>query len=753
MAENLNLKNTVLIEDQEYNINAVHSDVADKASYVSNNLKIKSSLLNGVSEKSFNGSSEEELTYVPADQGGIFNKPIYLSKPTTEPWDNEIITSGQVDNRIVNLKQSEPLCLWDTSFDPSDISKSLYMLKDNEDKAYRFTIITGTEPDFYLFQDAIKGDFDSTSDALTYDIINPISFISGWKTDNLADSASGVIRVPKTHTGKYFTLNGTQSTTETTQKVTEIAEHTFKNNTKITSVVLPENISIIGSRAFYGCTNLKSVVIPNSAVGKTAASTSAPMAESWFENCTNLRKVTLGTGLTAIGVALFRNCTSLISLVIPENVTAISKEAFKGCTNLSTIVIPKSVASIDDDAFVDCPNLNTICYTGSETEWNAISISDSGNAQVNTATKTYNYVANLLDPSNAPSASISINELAKGPFIYICNDTVADSSLAANKIFLKFPDSTDFIEISKSASRLNSLSTGSQNYYTYEGLAEIIARINTRLDGLGVPVNTTVLSTAPLKLSEVNDLVPEIDITHPDIDPFDPEEVPTVQQLEKAIADIYGITKPVYENGVESGTEPVTTIGEILNTSNRDSLAQLREDLTDLAEEMYYADHESDFFATNSRIDALEDGLKNGTVVAKKANTLWDSTNNTLFSTAENVPVYFKDGQPVACGDGTGTGETPADGSVPINISGNAKTADQVNSSLTIQLNNGTITSGTNPNKFVFNGAEEKTVNITPAKIGAVAATKKASATATATTVKTIAFVLDGTKLTITTTS
>ena len=57
---------------------------------------------------------------------------------------------------------------------------------------------------------------------------------------------------------------------------------------------------------------------------------------------------------------------------------------------------------------------------------------------------------------------------------------------------------------------------------------------------------------------------------------------------------------------------------------------------------------------------------------------------------------------------------------VQTSVTGNAGSADKVNQSLKIQLNGGT-TEGTN--QYTFNGSEAKTVNITPAKIGASAST------------------------------
>lgn len=57
------------------------------------------------------------------------------------------------------------------------------------------------------------------------------------------------------------------------------------------------------------------------------------------------------TGLTSIGDYAFYGCSELISLVIPNSVTYIGYLAFNGCNNLPFITIPKSVSDIDDYAF------------------------------------------------------------------------------------------------------------------------------------------------------------------------------------------------------------------------------------------------------------------------------------------------------------------------------------------------------------------------------------------------------------------
>ena len=89
-----------------------------------------------------------------------------------------------------------------------------------------------------------------------------------------------------------------------------------------TSYVIPDSVSCIGDRAFYGCSSLSSVVIPDS--------------------------------VTSIGKCAFRGCTSLTDIVIPDCVTSIEDGAFSGCESLTNLVIPDGITSIGDSAFYEC---------------------------------------------------------------------------------------------------------------------------------------------------------------------------------------------------------------------------------------------------------------------------------------------------------------------------------------------------------------------------------------------------------------
>ncbi len=121
---------------------------------------------------------------------------------------------------------------------------------------------------------------------------------------------------------------------------------------------LMEGIEYIGDKAFFGCTGIEKIAIPDSV---TALGTRA------FYKCEGLRELTIGKGLTEISDYAFYNCILLESITIPEGITSIGQYAFRGCTALKSLNIANTVTSIGGFAFMGAENLNTLVIPESVT--------------------------------------------------------------------------------------------------------------------------------------------------------------------------------------------------------------------------------------------------------------------------------------------------------------------------------------------------------------------------------------------------
>ncbi len=67
-----------------------------------------------------------------------------------------------------------------------------------------------------------------------------------------------------------------------------------------------------------------------------------------------------GHKVTSIGRSAFFYCTKLTNVTIPDGVTSIDYIAFCGCSGLKSITIPDSVTFIDEGVFSGCKNLTSI---------------------------------------------------------------------------------------------------------------------------------------------------------------------------------------------------------------------------------------------------------------------------------------------------------------------------------------------------------------------------------------------------------
>lgn len=81
----------------------------------------------------------------------------------------------------------------------------------------------------------------------------------------------------------------------------------------------------------------------------------APWADSrWLSS---IKKVEIRNGITDIGDYAFFGCTNLTSVIIPNSVTRIGDYAFRFCTSLKSISLPDSVTTVGRSAFAGCLSL------------------------------------------------------------------------------------------------------------------------------------------------------------------------------------------------------------------------------------------------------------------------------------------------------------------------------------------------------------------------------------------------------------
>ena len=160
--------------------------------------------------------------------------------------------------------------------------------------------------------------------------------------------------------------------------VTSICDSAFKDCIFLTNISMSNKLISIGARAFYRCSSLRTISIPNvSSIGQetffgceSLTSVSIPtsvssIGNSAFSGCTNLASVSLdGNNLRTIGANAFNGCSKLNNITIPNGVTTLGNQAFSQCGSLS-ITIPDSVTSIGNDVFSKTTPTITVPLCGS----------------------------------------------------------------------------------------------------------------------------------------------------------------------------------------------------------------------------------------------------------------------------------------------------------------------------------------------------------------------------------------------------
>ena len=233
-----------------------------------------------------------------------------------------------------------PVCPSADSFDPTNYENATLRVHYNALSAYQSATA------WKEFSHIERVFYDFVENGIYYIITGPNTASVSFKDQNY-NSYSGDVNVPATvvHEGTSYT-------------VTAVGRAAFYKCTGLTSVTLPNTITEIGYAAFYNCSALTSIDIPS---GVTT------LGDFCFMYCSSLQNITLPNGITDIPVQCFVFCTSLSSVNIPGTVKEIANFAFYGCDNLESVTIQNGVERILQDAFSACVSLQTMTYPASVT--------------------------------------------------------------------------------------------------------------------------------------------------------------------------------------------------------------------------------------------------------------------------------------------------------------------------------------------------------------------------------------------------
>lgn len=206
----------------------------------------------------------------------------------------------------------------------------------------------------------LSAQIGDNKDVTTLKISGPINaadfqYITGTLTRltslDLSDATIEAVSSLKTPTGNTefpanelpeYALFGTKLTSVVLpDNIVTIGEGAL-GSSAITTVTIPASVTTISNYAFAGCTKLTEITVP---------STVKNLGQGLWKGCTALKKATIFTVLLQLGDNMFEGCSSLTNVALQPTFTTIGNSAFAGCSKLDHFDFPSTLVSIGDKAF------------------------------------------------------------------------------------------------------------------------------------------------------------------------------------------------------------------------------------------------------------------------------------------------------------------------------------------------------------------------------------------------------------------
>ncbi len=134
----------------------------------------------------------------------------------------------------------------------------------------------------------------------------------------------------------------------------------IRQHKKITKIVLPDTIQLIGAGVFQCMEELREINIPAGV---------REIGEAAFAACAALRTLTIPPNVKRIGKKAFLGCAALETVYISEGVEELGAGVFAKCSKLRKVYMPASIQcirekeenSLDLELFAACPDVTVIC--------------------------------------------------------------------------------------------------------------------------------------------------------------------------------------------------------------------------------------------------------------------------------------------------------------------------------------------------------------------------------------------------------
>ena len=207
--------------------------------------------------------------------------------------------------------------------------------------------------------------------------------------------------------------------------VTHIGKYAFRDCTGLTSINIYSSMTVIDNYAFDRCKKLGAVHIADLEAWckiNFSSETSNPLyyAHHLYLNDEEIKDLIIPDNVTSIGSLTFQYGQGFTSLRIPNHITTISENAFKGCSGLTSVVLPNQLRIIKANAFNGCLKLESLNIPASveyiyQNAFAGCSSLQSVNAQPTTPPFLYdNSFPDYTVPLNVPSGCKDSYQTAQG---------------------------------------------------------------------------------------------------------------------------------------------------------------------------------------------------------------------------------------------------------------------------------------------------------------------------------------------------